>query len=113
MSKTSSYKKDNCYNPQCINEGAPADYNNPRCYLDPDSDKKIFCSPECGSHYLDNIDEIEKDNRLIKKIKTRRSRKKNKKEELLEAIHFYSGKSFKKGTIAKIIEKLDLSSPYI
>ncbi len=110
MSRTRTFKKDICYNPHCINEGKAADYDNSRCWLDPDNDRKVFCCPKCGGHYLENIDEIEKENRFFSKLKTRKSRK---VEELAEAIYLCSGKTFNPQIIKKVIKDLNLSSPWI
>jgi len=110
VSQTRRYKKTKCCNQQCINNGAPADYENPKCWLDPDNEKRVFCTPECGEFYLDNLDEIEKGNRVISKINTKKNRK---IDELAEAIHIYSGQSFDKKILKKVIKQLNLSSPYV
>lgn len=109
MGRNSTYKKELCYNPQCINGGKAANHENPRCYLGRD-EQKVFCTPECGQHYLENIKELEKESRIISKIKTRKSRR---MDELTEAIYILSGKSFDKKIIRKVIEKLNLTSEWV
>jgi hypothetical protein len=110
MKQTKTNKNDICYHPRCINGGKAADFTNPRCWFEPNNNKKVFCTPECGADYLENMDELEKENRFYSKLKVRQYRK---TEELAEAIYICSGKTFDLKTIKKVIKKLNLSSPWI
>lgn len=110
MGRNSKYKMTRCYNPHCINEGKAADHLNLECYLGSIDNPKAFCTPECKQSYVKNINEYEKENRLISKIKTRKSRK---IEELTEAIYIVSGRTFERKIIRKVIEKLNLSSEWL
>ena len=78
MGRTRQFKKQKCFNPQCINGGKPADLENKKCFWEKGNFDKVFCSPECGQHYAEHEDEIEEKNRTAQNVRKEKSRQQQK-----------------------------------